>query len=91
MKHILRSKDKKTVLSIQPGRQYLKIGSDFDNDKLREFLKLIDVFIEDILNEDSSCYGHFSFTKDSVEITLSEDENTPSINDLSYKRRWNNG
>jgi len=88
MKHIIRSNDAKTVLSIQPGRLSLRLGKDFNDERLKPFLKVIDEIMEDVVNEDVECFAHFHFDNNKIDITLSKNPNKPDQSDLTYRRTY---
>lgn len=84
MKHINRTTKKKTVLSVTPDKLVLNIGTDVNEDRLQDFLSILDTHLTDEPTPKEPYYGHFSFSKGKMEVILSPEKDKPGPNDRIY-------
>lgn len=84
-KEFTRTDKPKTTLSVTKDSVVLSIGTDLAEDKLGPFLDVIDGLMTNL--ETEQYYGHFSFSQDKVEITLSKNKEGPNYFDITYAHR----
>jgi hypothetical protein len=88
MKTIIRWSKENTVLVVTPLTITLKIGTAFEDARIRDLLRVTSDILTNIINRDTTCYGHYQFTQGSVIIALSSNPEKPNSSDLKYRRSW---
>lgn len=88
MKNIIRSGKDRTVMSVTPTSIILQLGSDLNDDKLKPFIGIIDELLDGMERPDAPFYGHFSFSPNRMEVTLSHKADSPNVGDLTYEYDW---
>lgn len=78
----------RTLLSISPNRIEVSIGQDLDDERRERFLSIIDGVLDSMIEQTQPVFGHFSFSKNRVEVTLSRRDKGPDIYDLTYNYPW---
>ena len=84
MKHINRTTKKKTTLSVTPDKLVLDIGTDVNEESLSTFLSVLDNHLTDGPTPNEPYYGHFSFSKNKMEMILTPEKDKPGLNDRTY-------
>lgn len=82
MKNVIINNNEKTTLFVSPDKIELIIGDDLDKDKLQPFLDFTDELTSGIAS--STYYGHFKFSGNKMEVTLSHRADVPTVFDLTY-------